>query len=79
MKYLLVLAVLVVAFYWWRSNRAEAKGKAPAPPPPGQPPRQLQMVRCAVCGLHLPQGDAVLTARGSYCGVEHRDQAERRP
>jgi uncharacterized protein len=35
------------------------------------------MVRCAVCGLHLPQADAQITPRGVYCSVEHRQQIER--
>jgi hypothetical protein len=31
------------------------------------------MVSCAVCGLHLPQSDAVRGADGRFfCGQEHR-------
>ena len=76
MKFLLVFAVVMVGFWFWRANR-----KPPAPPSgkPGKPPEvpQLEMVRCAVCGLHLPKDDAVTTARAAYCSAEHRQQAER--
>lgn len=78
MKFLLVFAVLAVAYWVWRSNRR------PPPPssgetrrPAAKAPPQLEMVRCAVCGLHLPKEDAVNTAQASYCGAEHRRQAER--
>ncbi len=75
MKLLLVLLVVLFGVWLWRSRR----------PPPPSPPRRdpaakpgaAEMVRCAVCGLHLPQADAQLTARGAYCSVEHRQQIER--
>lgn len=76
MKYLLVLAVVLVAFYLWRGNRRDSMR---APPPPA-PPRPLAapetMARCAQCGMHLPETDAVTGRRGSYCSPAHRDQAE---
>jgi uncharacterized protein len=76
LKFLLVLAVLVVAFYIWRANR---KPERPAPPGAARPPEppQLEMVRCAVCGLHLPKTDAITTQAAAYCSNEHRQQAER--
>jgi uncharacterized protein len=36
------------------------------------------MVRCAHCGLHLPEGDAVKTPDGHrYCTAAHRDLGPR--
>ena len=76
MKYLLVLAVVLVAFYIWRNNRRDSMRA----PPPAQAPRPLgapeAMVRCAQCGTHLPATDAVAGRRGSYCSAAHRDLIE---
>lgn len=76
MKFILVLAVLLVAFYVWRNNRKPDRPAPPAAPSQPEPP-QLEMVRCAVCGLHLPKTDAITTNAGAYCSNEHRQQAER--
>lgn len=75
MKFLLVFAVLLVAYAVWRSNR-RGSGEPPPPPAARPAPRQLEMVRCAVCGVHLPRNDAVSTSSASYCSAEHRQQAE---
>ena len=75
MKYLIVVAVLAVAFWLWRNNRQNAKVQqkksAPAQtkaPPVGPPQAMLQ---CAACGVHLPATDAVVGRRGSYCTAAH--------
>lgn len=81
MKYLVVALVVLVALYIWKSARAgredergTAAPKAPAAVPPS---RQIEMVRCESCGLHLPREDAhaVPAASGPryFCSVEHRD------
>lgn len=79
MKYLLVLAVVLVAFYIWRNNRAadarEHEQAAP-PPRPAPPTAPDAMVTCRHCGLHLPSQDAVKGTLGYYCGHEHRRLAE---
>jgi uncharacterized protein len=77
MKYLLVIAVVLVAFYVWRSGR-QAERAAPPPrakkplPPPGI------MVACVQCGTHLPESEAVRGRLGPYCCSEHREQREGR-
>lgn len=75
MKFLVLLAVLVVAYLVWRNARLEhRKGPgAAAPPPSGQP---TEMVSCAQCGLHLPRTDALPGPGGQYyCCQEHRQRA----
>lgn len=72
MKLLVLLLVVLFGLWLWRSRRPPA-----APRPPREKPPAAEMVRCAVCGLHLPQADAQLTSRGAYCGVEHRQQIEK--
>jgi uncharacterized protein len=76
MKYLLVLAVVMVAFWVWRNNRQSdleaPKRKAPAPGPRSP----VVMVACRACGTHLAQDDALPGKQGSYCSAEHRRQLE---
>ena len=78
MKYLLLLAVLVVAYVLWRNARLAKRrdaGKAAAPPAPeaGGP---HDMVSCPVCSVHLPRSEAVTGGDGRlYCTQEHRLRA----
>lgn len=79
MKYLLVFAVLLVAFWFWRNGRRE-DARPPRAAPPARPPTVAgpeAMTRCAVCALHLPQSDALHGRDGWYCSPEHLARAER--
>ena len=74
MKYLLVLIVVLIAIGIWRSNR---EGRTPPPArkaPDGK--RAIEMVSCAVCGVHCPRTDALAGKQGLYCTAQHRSQAE---
>lgn len=83
MKYLIVLVVVLVVFWLWRSGR-DALGTArrdaarDAAVASRKPPAQLEMVRCQVCGVHLPEADAVRADAAYYCSVEHLNQAHGR-
>jgi len=74
---ILFFVLLVLAVYvGWRLMRA--KNAAGAQPTPGRTRRPEAMVRCHVCGLNLPQSEA-LAAPGSdpqrwYCCEEHRKE-----
>ena len=74
MKYLLLLAVLVIAYMVWRNNRIERHGEAPPRARgPAKESGPQEMIACAVCGLHLPRADAVTGSNGIlYCSQEHR-------
>jgi len=74
MKYLVLLAVLVIAYLVWRHGRVEHRqGDSSRRPAPGGP---QEMVSCAQCGVHLPQPDAVRGGDGRfYCSQEHRLRA----
>jgi uncharacterized protein len=76
MKFLLVLAVLMVAFWIWRNNRLGRGDDEPRPPRQRKLRPPTVMVACLHCGTHLPQGEAVMGQRGAYCCDEHRQQAE---
>ncbi|MFO1212374.1 MAG: PP0621 family protein [Paenacidovorax caeni] len=77
MKYLLVFAVLGLAWALWRN-----KHRTPPPPPsstartPAQSAPQA-MVACAHCGLHLPRAEALEHAHRHYCCAEHRSAGPR--
>lgn len=76
MKFILVLAVVLVAFWIWRNNRLGDR-EAPRPPtPPRAPQSPAIMVACAHCGMHLPSVEAVQGNRGTYCSQEHRRLGE---
>lgn len=64
---LLLLLVILAPFIWWLRVRLRAK----VPPP--DPATPITMVRCAHCGVHLPQPDAYADAQGHrYCSDAHR-------
>lgn len=80
MKYLLVLAIILVAVWLWRKARREELQSRKPPPPPAPAPGSIgppqAMLRCAHCGLHLPAPDAVRGADGTaYCSAAHRRAA----
>lgn len=72
MKYLLVLAVVLVAFYVWRNNRITDRSQTRPPPSPAASRLPVVMVACQLCGTHLPQGETVKGSLGPYCSAEHR-------
>ena len=74
MKYLLVVALLAVAFWFWRNNRQNAKLRQKKSTPAKVDATHLApqpMLQCAACGVHLPATDAVVGQRGSYCSSSH--------
>ena len=84
MKLLVVLLVVVFGLWLWRQGRhahlkereerdEDRKAASPRPKQPLALP--AEMVRCKVCGLHLPAADALTTGKGSFCSPEHQRQA----
>lgn len=79
MKYLLVIAFVLVVFWLWRHNREAERNAA-------QPPRRrakapaakeiTEMVACDVCHVHLPKSDALIGRDGFYCSEAHRREAK---
>lgn len=69
MKYLVLIAVvLLVAWYWRNSRRADEPPRS-KPAPPGTP---QDMVQCPVCMVRLPRADALPGPGGQlYCCNEH--------
>jgi uncharacterized protein len=78
MKYLLVIALVLVAFWIWRRNReAERHDAAPARSPAPQKTGSAitEIVACEVCGVHLPKTEALIGNKGVYCSDAHWRQA----
>lgn len=75
MKLLLLLAAVLLGVWLWRSGRGNAAPRERERPPP-PPPEPQDMVACALCGLHVPRGDAVSGRHGLYCCAEHQQRAE---
>jgi uncharacterized protein len=61
------LAIVVVRRYLNRASRLRK-----------QPTRIGTMVRCDVCGLHVPETEALKKHDKYYCSVQHRDGIENR-
>ena len=78
MKALIILLAVLAAVWLWRNDRRKelaARQQAAKSPPPA-PAIPQEMVRCPVCGVHLPHGDALAGRQGEYCSAAHRQQAE---
>jgi uncharacterized protein len=76
-KFLLLIAVIIVVFLVFRALRGPRDtppARQPGPQPTG---RGEDMVRCRICGVHLPRSEAI-TSRGEYfCSQEHLRLADR--
>ncbi|WCM87573.1 PP0621 family protein [Acidovorax sp. NCPPB 3576] len=70
MKYLVLLAVLVIAFGVWRNQRRREM----PPPAAARPALPQAMVSCARCGVHIPRSEALTDSGPSYCSPEHQRQ-----
>lgn len=69
MKYLVLFAVLYIAYLVWRNGRVQRHRHEP----PARPAGPQEMVSCPVCGVHLPKPEAVRGGDGRlYCSNEHR-------
>ena len=74
MKFLLLIAIVLLVAWLWRGNREEdgrersaSAGRTRAAPP------QQEMIQCPVCSVHLPRADALPGPDGRlYCCAEHR-------
>ena len=78
MKYALVLGLVLVVFWLWRSTRQSAvddKKQARPKSKPASLEKATEIVACQVCQVHLPQHDALIGSQGFYCSAEHRQQA----
>lgn len=68
MKYLLLFAFLVTVWWIW-SKRQAGSGPNPARRREAAPEK---MLRCAHCGVHLPESEGIGEDDRFYCCEAHR-------
>lgn len=68
-RILVIAAVVWLAYVLFRRWLAEKN----LPRRDGEGRPQERMVKCAYCGLHVPESQAVQRGGRSYCSPEHRD------
>jgi len=67
LKYLLLLVLLLIVWWAWKKRAGEDRGGS------DQKPRTPErMVRCAHCGVHLPESDALAADDAYFCNEAHR-------
>ena len=78
MKYLLVILLILVVFWIWRSGRPSQKKAAQprrAHSKSSEEKEMTEMVACGVCHVHLPKSEALIGRDGFYCSEAHRREA----
>jgi len=75
-RIVLLLGLVVLALFWALGRRRGPTGSGRSPQAPtGRESEPRTMVRCARCGLHLPQTEAVQDSTGHwFCSEAHRAQ-----
>jgi uncharacterized protein len=77
MKYLLIVAIVLLVLWLWRGSRREDRDAGAGAARPGAGVQQQDMIRCPVCSVHFPRADALPGPDGQlYCCAEHRSRAE---
>lgn len=72
MRLLVLLLLGWLVWLMWR--KLKPRGQAAPPPASGAEP----MRRCAECGLHLPESQALPGRGGHFCSAAHRERFEAR-
>lgn len=70
-----LIRLLLLALAIWLFTLVVKRYLALARRKRGETPRIGTMVRCAVCGLHVPEAEALKRHDQYFCSTEHRDQA----
>ena len=74
MKLLLVLVAVIGVVWLWRNRLPADQRSADLPPQSDSEP--INMTRCSLCGVHVPEGELVLGKNGAYCSDAHLHQRE---
>ncbi|MFZ4287935.1 PP0621 family protein [Variovorax sp. HJSM1_2] len=76
MKLILVLLALLLGVWLWRNGRVDHQKERKNAADQAHKRLPQNMVSCDVCGLHLPEADAVRGEHGIYCSQQHLQQAK---
>lgn len=67
-RLLVLIALLALAGWLWRHFTRPRRPRTPATP------KAQPMVRCAHCGVHVPQAEALTHDNRWYCSRAHLEQ-----
>lgn len=78
LRLLLLLLVAWLVWLTWRKLKPRDENAAPpsAPQAPTNGPEAMR--RCAECGVHLPDSQALPGRGGHFCSTAHRERYEAR-
>lgn len=74
MQAFLFLALILLVYFFIRfvlNTIIEAREKSQLNHQDSEPTQSLSMVRCAHCGVHLPQSEAYYDGLHTYCSEGH--------
>jgi uncharacterized protein len=66
-KFLLLIAVVVIAYVVIKNGSRRGDGAQRAP----GSGKEEDMVRCKICGLHLPRSESLRSGDEFFCSEEH--------
>jgi len=78
MAFLRVLILVLIVWLVWRMLMRRLLGPRQKTQGAQGPARIGKMVRCEVCGLHVPVEESVSDGEHHFCGEAHRLDAGRR-
>lgn len=76
MKAILLIFVILLGVWLWRSNRPTRPRQGQGQPKADDKPRPVDMVSCAFCSIHLPAAEGIKGNTGVYCSAEHLARKE---
>jgi len=72
-KFLLLIALAIVVYLFFRGFRRDASIRDSArTSQPRNRSTPEDMVRCGVCGVHLPRSESFTSSGKFFCSDEHR-------
>lgn len=72
----LIRLVIIIALVWlvWRLIKKTLAGRGTPARRQDKPGGPEKMVRCAKCGVHVPEGQAFFHKHLSFCSQEHQQE-----
>lgn len=80
MRYVILLSLILgaILFYRWRRARGRPQRAPDASPSQAPPVTPIRTVRCAECGLVLPEKESVRLNGRAFCSAQHAHRWQER-
>lgn len=77
-RIIFILVLLIVGYLLLKSwqRRKQLNNQRRDEPVSGQINKQLHIVSCQQCGLHVPENEAVQHGGKFFCSLDHAQQAQ---